>query len=724
MMGVPVVIKLTDFVVTWEDASVRYEYIEDDLLKTKEEMNFTWDNASKCDGNEMTWYVRHTDNKYCWQQRGFVKDIEEVLVFLPYVGFYDVSCVVLDGQNFPMMRKKKKYIEVLKSAPDFVAFGRFLDPGTTLDQHYDDNWNQFEGTWESNSYCPKSTEWDDALINWDSLNYQYYLNQDFVKNYTTSKVLEIDERYNLITLQGPEFYYNQEKVHQKWRNNLILENSPKNVPIKSQIDVVKFDKQDNIIITGKWNMIPGDKLNLYKYFETQQFTINNNEIKIATDYEKGFEIGKTITLLTALEGKQYKYSILDVEVDYTYGVTIVTVEDDTSLNDLPFNRLIYRGEDNLYKILNCVYDSDNHETTVNVNDTNHYISRIAKKISAGSGMNTISDWKVEYGILSGYYPFDVLSVELIDNNSIVRIHPNSHLCYTDVRFVAKFDEYDMDWALKHANSRAIVWANLDFVKYNDTEHQSWNMAEYHGDPILGFKIIQFRDKGILYFNGVSIAYDISTYGENDKWYFLADQLNNHTNNLVTNFNYTVVQNSYIHAVAKASGIRHLVSLDSSRGTIISKDSYPKLNFDKWEDEFYPGDNNPAIFQPIKRTWELNHSTYVNINNSKNLALPYNWGVTGAFNFNDTFISRKDFTIPKYTTVFVVFDNLDDITLNTKFYWELWEESRNKLIMKSDKKYILFNFIESGVYSVHLKITDEKGNTSTHIKKSWINCTNL
>lgn len=720
MFGVPVVLKLVDFIVTWEDVPVRYEYVENDLLKTKEEINATWDNIGKNHGNEITWFVRHENDKYCWSQRGFVKDINEIMIFLPFVGFYDVSCVVLDSQNFPMMRKKKKYIEILKETPDFTAFGRFLDPGKTFDQHFNDTWEKFEGSWEISSYCPLSTNWDEAKINWDSLNYQLYLNQNFVSNYKISEILEIDESDYFITLKGPEFFYNQEKINQKRVNNLILENSPKNIPIKNNIDVLSFDNLDNIIISGKWDIKTGDKINLYRYFETQQFVIDENKIKINTNFLEGFEIGREIKLYTAYEHKEYKYIILNVEADFINNIIILTVENDNSLTDLPFNLLSYRGNDNLYKVINAIYNNYNNSTTLIVNDPYHYIRKISKKINLGSGINTIYEWKVEYGILSGYYVFEVLNVDLKDNNSIVRIKPNNDLCYTDIRFVAKFDDYDMNWALKHANSRTNVWDNLDNVKYENGEYQTWDLQDYHGDIIMGFKIIQCRDTGILYFNGVPINYDISSCGENDKWYFLADFLTDHINPLVNIFNYKVIDNSYIYATAKSFGSRYLVSLKASLGTKISLDSYPKLNFNKWENDFYPGDNNPAMWNPIKRIWQINNSIFNNINNTKSNVLPYSWGVNGAFTFNDTFIRHQDFSIPKFTTIFIIFDNDYEITASTKFYWELWEETKQNLIMKSEYKYLLFNFVESGIYSIYLKIIDENGNEIKYNKKSWIN----
>ena len=80
-------------------------------------------------------------------------------------------------------------------------------------------------------------------------------------------------------------------------------------------------------------------------------------------------------------------------------------------------------------------------------------------------------------------------------------------------------------------------------------------------------------------------------------------------------------------------------------------------------------------------------------------------LNGAFTFQDTFIHSHDFTIPKCTTVFIAFDQFDNFDGDIDFEWQLFEETRGKLMMKSNiqetLKYLDFDIISTSMFIVNL-----------------------
>jgi len=171
------------------------------------------------------------------------------------------------------------------------------------------------------------------------------------------------------------------------------------------------------------------------------------------------------------------------------------------------------------------------------------------------------------------------------------------------------------------------------------------------------------------------------------------------------FNYYVIQNNYIQAVHKIGGLHALMDVSCSANIVINtNDTYPVANTESWKKDFYRGDNYPA-------SW--NYLVY-NQNEDNKF-----WPMTGAFNFNDAFIKIDDFDIPTGTTIFIIYNNFyDKKNIKNEYSWELWDELEGKLLMKSSKRYIVWNFITEGSYTVKLNVTKNK-NITSYIKKSWI-----
>lgn len=775
MLGQPVELELLKYNVIWNDlglewfkadsvppdAIIRYPKTADikiDEYRISENLVgvdaksplYTWDSLGFFDGFEMEWRISHVNSSYCYVRKGLIKDISKIIIYLPFVGKYNVTCIIKDITGFPNITRKNEYLEVLHPGLDIVAFGRFID----------DNPNT---TWENNSHnllslsCPLKTTWDDANITWDSLNYENYMNQDFILPDTQStSILDINYDLNYIILSGKEFYddYHLNK-NIKYRKNILLYRSPDDVPIYYNINIDSIRK-NTISLNGIFHLQPKEKINIYKLYRTDDFVINKNTIRIYNNVYD-FQIGTSIKMIQEnfeLGNKHNYYEIIDVIENIELGYTDVIVDDDGSLNFLPspdldskykyiynlWNFIEFKEEDTIFNVSTVTInnlENKTHLTISNYKDLEYYKDK------------DLSNYKIENGIFYGWYVFDVndFTVNLTsDNNTKIDIINNkSDLCNVDINFKAYWAEYDLDWAVNYGNTKKINWDKL-LVRWDDMNHLTWDMLEYHGNSMLGFKIWNI-DKLLpsviinnelteynfsIKFNGHEVVFNLgglpSMVNNNAnvkqaivewKYQQVVDLLNNSDDEWVSKFNYYNIQNEYIQAVSKDSNSSSLCQLEYSGGIIGTKDTYPRAFYSDYDLSFHRGDNNPAKWNYLKRGLIENNNIYINKDNDLEYTSKFDNYVNGAFNFNDTFIRTKDFEIPKFTQVFVTLSDIYNLSDNVKYEWELWEELENKLLIKSKYKYIIWNFVNTGVYTIKLKVIDEDYGEHSVEKKSWI-----
>jgi len=125
-----------------------------------------------------------------------------------------------------------------------------------------------------------------------------------------------------------------------------------------------------------------------------------------------------------------------------------------------------------------------------------------------------------------------------------------------------------------------------------------------------------------------------------------------------------------------------------------------------------------MWDSVKRYWLENDSKVTNTNNED-----LGENIEGSFRINDTFIKSTYFEIPLGTTVFITFDAFDDLyDMDMTFEWELWDDYRNKLLMKSKHNYIVWNCVNDGIYSVKLNIYQFDQIITTINKTSWFKVT--
>ncbi|MCK9574573.1 MAG: hypothetical protein WC979_01565 [Candidatus Pacearchaeota archaeon] len=175
---------LNDFILAWDDCPVTW----DDLVAT------TWDDIAQKEMYEVEWLVEHsTKGKFTYNVRGKISTYKNVYVDLPYIGEYNITCILYDLTNHSV-RKRKTLIVSLPNV-DFIAFGRSLNTVLTWDELPNTTWDEMNCQWR-NPAIANDVTWDDLDgLTWDDLDISKYKDQEkpFIQN-QKRKIIRISEK--------------------------------------------------------------------------------------------------------------------------------------------------------------------------------------------------------------------------------------------------------------------------------------------------------------------------------------------------------------------------------------------------------------------------------------------------------------------------------------------------------------------------------------------------
>jgi hypothetical protein len=176
---------------------------------------YTWDELGRGDMYQMEWIVSLTSGGEVGQvfnYRTGLKPIDNLIVhnlFLPYAGKYTIEMVVYDTDNNWINEIKNDYVEAFlpeatfsyavkyisdcadtwdeffqEPIPDFIPTANQLSPTPYDGVRYD--WENAHGRWVNPVFT--LTQWDDARINWDTLEIG---NLSSVNNYSFAPTKDI-----------------------------------------------------------------------------------------------------------------------------------------------------------------------------------------------------------------------------------------------------------------------------------------------------------------------------------------------------------------------------------------------------------------------------------------------------------------------------------------------------------------------------------------------------
>lgn len=741
LYGLPVIIKLKPYDVTWDDLTVPWEALSlnSDLegkIYSSEDVDyiFTWENIGYFGFQNINWFITHENNEYCHREAGLIKDKKEILVFLGKEGNYDVSCTVQDLTNFPNMKGKKKYIKVNYPDVNFAAISRFVNTFEVWEDFNTVSWDEIQGSWETPNYCSSETTWDDCQLSWDDLDYSNYLNQTLVKDVKHSSVVDYSESLNEITIKGREFFDDYNKFSDsRIKNHFVLERDSATVPTASNISVFDFSK-NTVIAKGNHDIKLGEKINCYIDVNITKFARIKNKIILPTDYYDLFLPNSYIKILDLKTNRHFYFKITDTSVDYNLNKTEITIEDSILFSEVVFANIEIKSYSFIFKVTAVNYNTINDLTQLTVEDNNSKIRTMKSVLTAlyntinlsehisfecfsGDSVLPVVDlkddlieFKLEYGIHSGYFVFEAQDVKLVNKNSVVSVDKN--VCQITTSFDVQWCEFDIDYARKFSN---LITPNIGELNrpWESMNHLTWEMLEFSGNSHAGFKLSNIGESGFITMNSETINWNFNYNGiilaEDSRLIKVFDLFRNSELKTFNNFNYHLIDNKFIIAVNKNQDVDKIFTIITDNTTVCNKDTFPRLNSGLWENNTVHDNNNKALWHPVIR--ELN----LDINDT------YNSVLEGSFNWGDTFISYKDMTIPVNSPVIISVDNSNIFQdLSDKIIeWEIIEETQSKQIIKTQNPFVIFNFVDEGIYSVILRIKTKQNKTKEYYKHNWI-----
>lgn len=320
--------------------------------------------------------------------------------------------------------------------------------------------------------------------------------------------------------------------------------------------------------------------------------------------------------------------------------------------------------------------------------------------------------------------------------------------YQDVNNVIA-ESTEKDNPARRFGTYNLTWENMD-LPWNELYHSTWDMYDFHGDFLGGFKIyapdlgdgIKIDDYPWFYFQDESPSIAPLDL------YEAAAQLNASTNGGIAKFDYHVTEAPasppYIHATAKFPGPDgwHFVQyyqINSPGG--ITGDPYT-WTYPTWllqQNDLqnllanYPSIDPNMLFlktplDDLISNASSNYSywesmgyvktepvgpEYPSITAAHRGHLP-SWFGSGSFNNNDLRVFKDDFEVPLGVPVFFI-HNHSEIPGKDNTRWVLTNEQTGEVVIDVKHKFFIFNFIEESRYSLECWVTDSNNNPA-YIKR--------
>lgn len=520
----------------------------------------TLDDITNKSQQEVTWLIRHNDPSidFCYKITGTFEKLKTIILFLPYVGFYDVKLTFIDRNNFPNVTYKEKYIEVVSVQDDIIAFGQFVvDDPVYMEETKIDDWT---GTLDTVKYCPLVSEIDDLHISLDELNYIYYAEQEFANiGNKTTEIITVGK--NEIYVEGKSFYNDWIENKDKWfRDVVVVARDSKDVYNAEFVEVVKSDSYN--VFDIQTNYIPkiGEHVSIYEDHIFTDFSIDDTNKCIilnlnSPDFQNQFEKfpdnvipGMNIFLYEEFYQREKRFIITELVKDYINNIIKIYINDDGSLSFLPIEHnnitnlttveTLYdengyeynRSKWRIIRIKEKLVETRVKEVTI-IEDYPEPTERQFDKFRTTRPLNQIRRIKVEpvyhlalveqaklndlkykadFGIHSGWFVcplsqtngFDVeYNFEYLpdSNQTKIKIYQNEIMNKIDTNWKIIWNpEYDLDWALQSTKVDSITIDSLEGLTIDDLYHQTSDMLDYRNDTIFGFELTNIENMGTSY----------------------------------------------------------------------------------------------------------------------------------------------------------------------------------------------------------------------------------
>lgn len=325
--------------------------------------------------------------------------------------------------------------------------------------------------------------------------------------------------------------------------------------------------------------------------------------------------------------------------------------------------------------------------------------------------------------------------------------------YEDLNIVIAESEEKDNPARRFGTTYAFRWMNMD-VSWDELYHSTWDMMDYHGDFLGGFKIYNpqigdsIRIDDYPWFTFVDQSPSIAPL---DLFEAVA-QLQASTNPGLMKFDFHVFEAPasppYIKASAKSSGADGWHFVDymqaTSPGGIVG-DPY-SWTYPTWlvqQNDMlnllteYPSIDPNMLFldTPLDDLITNASSSYAYWQNrgfvkTEPLGPEYptpwaqhrghlpSWAGSQSFGNNDLRVFKDDFEVPLGVPVFFI-HNHSEIPGKDKTRWVIINEATGATVIDVKHENLIFNFIEESTYSIECWVEDSHGNPSHVLRKGYV-----
>lgn len=325
--------------------------------------------------------------------------------------------------------------------------------------------------------------------------------------------------------------------------------------------------------------------------------------------------------------------------------------------------------------------------------------------------------------------------------------------YEDLNTVLSQSEEKDNPARRFGTSYALRWINMD-LPWDELYHSTWDMMDYHGDFLGGFKIYgpeigdMIRIDDYDWFEFVDESPSIAPLSLEDALSQL--QASNNPGLMKFDFHITEAPSSpmFIHATAKFPGADgwHFVDYQQAMSPGgITGDPYT-WTYPTWlvqQNDLldliatYPSIDPNMLFldTPLEDLISNASSTYQYWIDKGFVKTEYisdeyptptlahrghlpSWAGSQSFNNNDLRVFKEDFEVPLGVPIFFIHDH-SEIPGKYLTNWKIINEVTGDVVIHVKHDNLIFNFIEESTYSIECSVSDTNGNITSTKKVGFV-----
>jgi hypothetical protein len=431
-------------------------------------------------------------------------------VLLPYEGEYNVFVYIYDiTNNFTM--QNTVYQAITPNAEITASFQK---------QEIYDNWDDmksitwFDATFDWYYPARSVSRWDEADIQWSSLEAYGYRFQDLKENRVSFNILEVDRENEKVTVNGPQedylyivpgnFMYFERKA-----NKLAFEN------YEIAIGDLGLTGPGSDAGTSTTSV----NLDTLAVGATLSVTINSN----ALPYEAGDIViiyndssnyfTASITSYIAYELVLTVESLVGTGTYSSWGINLYGgyffMSNYTGSDIVKHGRLVLKASDTPFYGLTA--SNFFYADVLEINGTSVRLRGIEQYVDTFLDLSQTQALYLDGGVYAGTYAIEIKSVKSSGSDTIIYLNDAQKELYKlDGYFTTYLTSYDVDYAESHIGRDANDYNSMWDVDWDNLQEKSWWSQERHSATNSGFVITKVTAGGKI------------TVGDYDPFYFSGD----------------------------------------------------------------------------------------------------------------------------------------------------------------------------------------------------------